>query len=569
MLPLTCVSRYELLERIGVGGMAEVFRGVVTSVGGFKKDVAIKKILPHLGRDERFVRMLIAEAKILANLRQRNIVQIYDVAQGEDGEYFLSMEFVEGSDLAALYERMEQEGAKMSVSAALHVGAEVCEALDHAHRVEGIDGKVGLVHRDVSLSNVLLSYAGEVKLTDFGIAKAQNERSVIASLKGKFAYMSPEQARAQVLGPATDLYSLGIVLFELLTGRRLFSHLTDLDALRFVREGRVPRPTAIDGEFPARLEDVLMKALANDPRDRYASAADMGTALREYRYSATTGGDPGREVAKLVHKYFPSKKVKPPEATHVVRLTTVAGFPTGDFLLEDALATEPGTGPIEDAPTRAMEVAEISAARENMQTGRFGRRPRRPRPPPAPVDDFDLSEGGRREESISAQAEEALSALRAESGAQQHSPPPFLPVERAQKPPAERAPQPPVDRASLPFAPLLPAERGPRVSRLEPPPARRPDTPTVKDVFPAGGALPQHEEEHAFAAPVQAEDPAVLQRRRLLAVVIIVMVLAALVAFVIAGTMTDDAGPGIFRTPTGTGESLPAPQMKQPVKRRN
>jgi serine/threonine protein kinase len=485
------VGRYELLERVGVGGMAEVFRGVATSVGGFEKHVAIKKILPHLGRDERFVRMLIGEAKILANLRQRNIVQIYDVAQGDDGEYFLVMEFVEGADLGHLYERMEQEGARMSMSSALHIGADVCDALDHAHRAVGADGKTGLIHRDVSLSNVLLSYSGEVKLTDFGIAKQQNESSIVASLKGKFAYMSPEQARAQPLDGRTDLYSLGIVLFELLLGRRLYSHLGDLDALRFVREAKVPRPTNVEPGFPKDLEDVLMKALTLDRERRYADAAEMGAALRKYRYAATSGGDPAQELAKLVRHYFAPRSPKP-ERT-VVRMRTVAGFPSGEM----AAAAPPELAPLTlDEPNAFDETIRLTA------------RPRAPARPPA----FDVSE-----------TDPALAATA---------------FDRAFTPPRERRE------------------------------AQRAATPTVKDGFPAGALLPNDEALIVQHPPVA--DDAAFQRRGALLVVIGVMVLAALIAFIIAGTMFNDDSeePGIFGTPPGTGESLPGPQMRPPVKRR-
>src|SRR5262245_60518492 len=145
------MTRYELGERIGVGGMAEIFRGKAVAAGGFEKPVAIKRILPHLSQDERFVKLLIAEAKILSQLRHRNVVQIFDVGLGEDGQYFLVMEFVEGTDLGALYERLEAARKRLPLDLALHLGAEVCEALDHAHHARGADGEpLNIVHRDVS-----------------------------------------------------------------------------------------------------------------------------------------------------------------------------------------------------------------------------------------------------------------------------------------------------------------------------------------------------------------------------------------------------------------------------------
>jgi eukaryotic-like serine/threonine-protein kinase len=209
------VTRYELLDRIGVGGMAEIFRGKAVAAGGFEKPVAIKRILPHLSQDRRFVELLIAEAKVLSLLKHRNIVQIFDVGLGDDGQYFLVMEFVDGKDVGAVQRALEQSRRRVPFDLALHIGAEICEALEHAHTSRGPDGKpMALVHRDVSPSNVLLSYAGEVKLTDFGIAKAMNKREQTGTgvVKGKVAFMSPEQAMGKPIDQRSDIFSLGTML---------------------------------------------------------------------------------------------------------------------------------------------------------------------------------------------------------------------------------------------------------------------------------------------------------------------------------------------------------------------
>ncbi len=324
------MTRYELLERIGVGGMAEVFRGRATAVGGFEKPVAIKKILPHLSQDNRFVSMLIAEAKLLANLRQRNIVQIYDVGLGEDGGYFLVMEYVDGHDVGALFERMEKKRERFPLDLALHIGSEVCEALEHAHKAADSQGKaLSLVHRDVSPSNVMLSNSGEVKLTDFGIAKKGDKQSAVQTIAGKFAYMSPEQASAKPVGPESDQYSLAVIMWEILLGRRLYDGMPELEILRLVREARVTRPREVDPTFSRELESILMKALSPDPRQRYATASLFGAALRDYRYSAATAGDPVREIQALLRRYFGADgkgKPAPREESKIVRIQTVAGF---------------------------------------------------------------------------------------------------------------------------------------------------------------------------------------------------------------------------------------------------
>ncbi|MEO7732481.1 MAG: serine/threonine-protein kinase, partial [Kofleriaceae bacterium] len=285
------MTRYELLDRIGVGGMAEIFRGKAVAAGGFEKPVAIKRILPHLSQDKRFVELLIAEAKVLSLLKHRNIVQIFDVGLGDDGQYFLVMEYVDGKDLG-----------RIPFDLALHIGAEICEALEHAHSARSPDGKsMSLVHRDVSPSNVLMSRAGEVKLTDFGIAKrAEHEPTRHGAVRGKFAYISPEQARNEHLDPRSDVFPVGVLLWELVTNRRLFSGLGDLEALRAVREVKIRRPREIDGRLSHDIDQLIMAALSPSPRDR-PTAGQLGAKLRSLRYALdVTVGDPATELAKII-----------------------------------------------------------------------------------------------------------------------------------------------------------------------------------------------------------------------------------------------------------------------------
>ncbi|MGN6108913.1 MAG: serine/threonine-protein kinase, partial [Kofleriaceae bacterium] len=252
------MTRYELLDRIGVGGMAEIFRGKAVAAGGFEKLVAIKRILPHLSQDSRFVELLIAEAKVLSLLKHRNITQIFDVGLGDDNQYFLVMEYVDGKDLGAIQRGLEVRRKRLPFDLALHIGAEICEALEHAHTARAPDGKpMSLVHRDVSPSNVLLSRAGEIKLTDFGIAKRAEEATGHGAVRGKFAYISPEQARNEHIDPRSDVFSVAILLWELITHRRLFSGLGDLDALRAVREAQVPRPLEVDPRLPPEIDALL------------------------------------------------------------------------------------------------------------------------------------------------------------------------------------------------------------------------------------------------------------------------------------------------------------------------
>lgn len=326
------MTRYELVERIGFGGMAEVFRGLALATGGFEKPVAIKRILPHLSEDRRFVELLMAEAKFLSHLRHRNIVQIYDVGLSDDGRYFLVMEYVDGVNTGKLYDTLEARGKRLPMDIAVHIGAEVCEALEHAHRARGPDGELlGLVHRDVSPSNVLLSRSGEVKLTDFGIAKRMEDHTGHGGLRGKFAYISPEQAKSEPVDGRSDVFSLGVVLYELVVGHRLFSHLQDFEALRAILDGTFSPPREVDPSMPAELEAILLKALAHEPDRRYASAGELGGALRDFRYGAlSTSGDPAAELASILARHEWGEEGAAVEEHTVVRLRPATEAGGGD-----------------------------------------------------------------------------------------------------------------------------------------------------------------------------------------------------------------------------------------------
>lgn len=370
------MARYELLERIGVGGMAEIFRGMAVAGGGFEKPVAIKRILPHLSQDQRFVELLIAEAKILSELRHRNIVQIYDVGLGDDGQYFLVMEFVDGTDLGHVYEDLFG-GRKLPVEVSLHICAELCEALEHAHIAKDEHGVgLGLVHRDVSPSNVLLSKSGEVKLTDFGIAKRVEEVTGHGGVRGKFAYISPEQAANRHVDARSDVFSLGILLYELACGQRLFSGLEDFDALREVREGRVhPAPENVPG-LERGLAKLISKSLSKAPEDRFQSAGDFGAALRGYRYSLDTElADPMAAIAELVNPGGAATRDDSDDSlddfgpdhgmSTIVRIDTAADFANSDLSGMHSLITSYPVPRIDDTPSSfdEMETASLNINR--------------------------------------------------------------------------------------------------------------------------------------------------------------------------------------------------------------
>lgn len=236
-------GRYTLVERLATGGMAEVFKAKIVSAHGFEKLLVIKRILPHLAADKTFVAMFIDEAKLTAQLVHPKIVQVTDFGEVA-GQYFIALEYVDGFDALALLRTSAQRQVRLPVPICLFIVQEVLDALDYAHNARDAEDKsMRLVHRDISPSNVFISRRGDVKLGDFGIAHAQERESKTqaGTLKGKYGYMSPEQVIGATLDGRSDLFAVGIVLAEMLMGRRLFTAPNDLDVLLMVRDGRLDR----------------------------------------------------------------------------------------------------------------------------------------------------------------------------------------------------------------------------------------------------------------------------------------------------------------------------------------
>lgn len=295
-------DRYTITERLDQGGMAEVFRGVAESLQGFKKNVAIKRILPSLTKNDKFVSMFLDEAKLSLYLQHANIVQVFDIGV-TDTSYFLVMEFVDGCNLKALIERLKQKGRRIEIPHAIYIMIECCKALNYAHNLENPESTdpLNIVHRDVSPPNILLSKMGEIKLVDFGLAKAnsQIESTDPGVVKGKFSYLSPEAASGMDLDHRADIFAVGIILWEMFTGRRLFYGDTDYQTVELVRQARVPSMAALNPEIEPELEQIVRKALARDPADRYEHAADLADALAQYLFSRRMKVT-ARDVAALV-----------------------------------------------------------------------------------------------------------------------------------------------------------------------------------------------------------------------------------------------------------------------------
>ena len=274
-------QRYRIIERIAAGGMAEVYRAESAGLEGFKKIVAIKRVLPHLSEKKQFIGMFLDEARTSAHLSHSNCVQVFDIGVG-DNTYFIVMEFVDGSDLKAIIEHRRSRGQRVPLEAACLICQKTCEGLAYAHEVTDTKGKkLGIVHRDMSPPNVLITRHGEVKIADFGLAKAnsQLERSEPGIIKGKFSYLSPEAAMGEPVDHRTDIFAIGIMLWEMLAGRRLFLGETDLDTVRQVQAARIPSLSQLNSEVTPELERIVQKSLARDPAQRYQSARDLGRDL--------------------------------------------------------------------------------------------------------------------------------------------------------------------------------------------------------------------------------------------------------------------------------------------------
>ncbi|MBN2342494.1 MAG: protein kinase [Deltaproteobacteria bacterium] len=277
-----------MLDRISVGGMAEVFKAKAFGVEGFERLLAVKRILPSIAEDEEFITMFIDEAKIAVQLTHANIAQIFDLGKVGDS-YFIAMEYIEGKDLRAIFDRMRKKGQTVPFPMAVYMIMKMCEGLDYAHNKKDSAGRdLNLVHRDVSPQNVLISYDGQVKVIDFGIAKAAGKagKTQAGILKGKFGYMSPEQVRGMSLDRRSDIFAVGICLWELLTGERLFIGESDFSTLEKVRNVDIVPPSSFNKRIPQELEKIVLKALSKEVEDRYQSAMDLHDDLQSYMYTS-------------------------------------------------------------------------------------------------------------------------------------------------------------------------------------------------------------------------------------------------------------------------------------------
>jgi serine/threonine protein kinase len=348
-------GNYYLLEKIAVGGMAELFKARQRGVQGFQKIVAIKRILPHLSDNEEFVTMFIDEAKLAAQLTHPNIVQIFDLGKAS-GSYYIAMEYVDGKDLRSLLRKVREYHLPFPEPVAAFVVMKVAVALDHAHRKKALnDRELKLVHRDISPQNILISSDGAVKLVDFGIAKAatKNTQTLAGALKGKLLYMSPEQALGQPLDNRSDLYSLGLVLFELLTGERCFHADSELGVLEKVRMGRISDVQSINPSISRQMAAIVNKCLQKNVEMRYPSARFLERDLKDLLVRQSSEPT-DHDVAEYINALLKGTKEQVEEvmaARFAVRATVSngekgTGKPAGEMF----------RGKLEDQPTATAVV---------------------------------------------------------------------------------------------------------------------------------------------------------------------------------------------------------------------
>lgn len=281
------VGKYQVVRRLATGGMAEIYLARARGIEGFEKHVVLKRILPQYAESETFVKLFLNEARVAATLDHANIASVYDIDQS-DGTYFFTMEYLHGEDVGFVLRELARRKERLPMQFALNIISGAAAGLHAAHEKRGPDGKpLGIVHRDVSPSNIVVTYSGGVKVVDFGIAKitAHAEMTGAGTLKGKIPYMAPEQCRSEPLDRRSDVFSLGVLLYETTTQTRLFRGDTELATIKLVLESPIPPPSTRVPNYPPALEAVVMKALARNREERYSSARDLQVSIEGFARS--------------------------------------------------------------------------------------------------------------------------------------------------------------------------------------------------------------------------------------------------------------------------------------------
>ena len=350
------LGKYELLEKVAEGGMATVYRAKTVEVGGVEKIVAVKRVREELSNDQEFIQMLVDEARISVRMTNKNICQVYGI-ENVDNIYFIVMELIDGGDLSGLLKWFQQTNRVLPIETATFIAIEICSGLSYAHRMTSIDGvPLGLIHRDVTPQNVLISKEGEVKLIDFGIAKADvsSQHTQAGVIKGKFNYMSPEQARGEHIDQRTDVFALGAILYEMVTGQMLYPlSLDDNQLQRNIKMANYVPASKVRNDIPEELDKIIEKALARDMQQRFASSRDFLLALTSFFHNYGKQFD-SLSMQMLMERYLEAK-------AEAKRQSDSGQKPDiqGDKLIPDSLLEEDEEAFADDGPTSVYNKNDI------------------------------------------------------------------------------------------------------------------------------------------------------------------------------------------------------------------
>ncbi len=363
-----CSTQFEILDRVDVGGMAEIFRARNLETGEI---VAIKRILPMLASQSDFVKMFVDEAAVCMSLHHPNIVRVDQIGLMNDA-LFLSMEYVDGTNLREVLNFASQYSFQIPIPEVVRIAIHVLDGLAYAHTACNSDGEpLRLIHRDVSPPNILIGYNGDVKLTDFGLVKSkmQMTRTVPGLIKGKFSYLSPEAAYGESIDLRSDLYAVGIILWEMLTCRPLFNDPVEMKILDLVRKSIIPPISSINPSVPPELESIVLKGLARNRADRYQTASEFAADLRGFLKSI---GNPPSELGKIIAAIKPPKHVeetadKPARSSsepHPVIPLKALDEASAECDSDDSLPVQPAVSP-EDKAFDEMPTIEMQPPKKN------------------------------------------------------------------------------------------------------------------------------------------------------------------------------------------------------------
>jgi serine/threonine protein kinase len=380
---MNAAPKYILTERIAQGGMAEIYLGKSVGLDGFTRICAFKKILSHYAQDQEFIQMFRNEASVAKQLQNKNIVQVFDFVS-DGSSYMLVMEYVEGQDLRSLLATAESQRKKIPLEIACYLMMEVLSGLHYAHSIMDVSGKsMGIIHRDVSPQNILVSYDGDVKLTDFGIAKAQGTGSTTRAgvIKGKFRYMSPEQAMGQTIDLRSDLFAAGVILWEMVTMQRLFRG-EDMAVLEAVRQCKIKPPSQVATEkIPPELDTIIMKLLSRDLSKRYISGKEAARDINKFIYSLRPDFF-GGELSEFMNQLFRDKVMSSRE-----RLRSTLALPIGAFgaggvfeIMESSMKGKTNSGVVDLSEPKARAAATAAALSQSGVDAGVGNVPVKPAP---------------------------------------------------------------------------------------------------------------------------------------------------------------------------------------------